>query len=58
VIKSASLGEAMPNIPAMSVVWQPMANALQTLVQGKSTPAQAAADAQKAIAQAIAQQGG
>jgi len=58
VIKSASLGEAMPNIPAMSVVWQPMANALQTLVQGKSTPAQAASDAQKAIVQAIAQQGG
>lgn len=58
VIKSASLGEPMPNIPAMAVVWQPMANALQTLVQGKTTPAQAASDAQKAIAQAIAQQGG
>ena len=58
VIASANLGEPMPNIPAMSVVWQPMANALQTLVQGKSTPAQAASDAQKAIVQAIAQQGG
>jgi maltose/maltodextrin transport system substrate-binding protein len=58
VLASARLGEAMPNIPAMSVVWQPMANALQTLVQGKSTPAQAASDAQKAIEQAIAQQGG
>ncbi len=58
VIASANLGEPMPNIPAMAVVWQPMANALQTLVQGKATPAQAAADAQKAIAQAIAQQGG
>ena len=58
VIASANLGEPMPNIPAMAVVWSPMANALQTLVQGKSTPAQAAADAQKAIAQAVAQQGG
>jgi maltose-binding protein MalE len=58
VINSAAAGDPMPNIPAMSVVWSPMANALQTLVQGKSTPAQAAADAQKAIAQAIAQQGG
>lgn len=58
VINSANAGEPMPNIPAMSVVWTPMANALQTLVQGKATPAQAAADAQKAIQQAIAQQGG
>jgi maltose-binding protein MalE len=58
VIASANLGEPMPNIPAMAVVWQPMADALQTLVQGKATPAQAAANAQKAIASAIAQQGG
>jgi len=58
VIASANLGEPMPNIPAMAVVWQPMADALQTLVQGKATPAQAAANAQKAIAAAIAQQGG
>jgi len=58
VIASANLGEPMPNIPAMAVVWAPMANALQTLVLGKATPAQAAADAQKAIASAIAQQGG
>ena len=58
VIASANLGEPMPNIPAMAVVWQPMADALQTLVQGKATPAQAASNAQKAIASAIAQQGG
>jgi maltose-binding protein MalE len=58
VINSANRGEPMPNIPAMSVVWQPMADALQTLVQGKATPAQAAANAEKAIAAAIAQQGG
>jgi arabinogalactan oligomer / maltooligosaccharide transport system substrate-binding protein len=58
VSQSASLGEPMPNIPAMSVVWSPMANALGTLVNGKATPAQAAADAQKAIQQAIAQMGG
>ena len=48
----------MPNIPQMAVVWAPMANALGTLVNGKATPAQAAADAQKAIQNAIAQQGG
>jgi maltose-binding protein MalE len=58
VIASAAVGEPMPNIPAMSVVWQPMADALQTLVQGKATPAQAAANAEKAISSAIAQQGG
>lgn len=58
VIASASLGVPMPNIPAMAVVWTPMANALGTLVNGKASAAQAAADAQKAIAQAIAQQGG
>lgn len=58
VIQSAGLGVPMPNIPAMAVVWTPMANALGTLVNGKATATQAAADAQKAIAQAIAQQGG
>jgi arabinogalactan oligomer/maltooligosaccharide transport system substrate-binding protein len=58
VIASSNLGVPMPNIPAMAAVWTPMANALQTLVQGKSTPAQTASDAQKAIQQAIAQQGG
>ncbi len=58
VIHSSNLGEPMPNIPAMAVVWAPMANALGTLVNGKATAAQAAADAQKAIAAAIAQQGG
>lgn len=58
VIASSNLGVPMPNIPAMAVVWAPMANALGTLVNGKATPAQAAADAQKAIAAAIAQQGG
>lgn len=58
VIASSNLGVPMPNIPAMAAVWTPMSNALQTLVQGKSTPAQTAADAQKAIEQAIAQQGG
>ena len=58
VSQSASLGVPMPNIPAMSVVWSPMANALGTLVNGKATPAQAAADAQNAIKQAISQMGG
>lgn len=58
VIASSNLGEPMPNIPAMAVVWAPMANALGTLVNGKATPQQAATDAQKAIQTAIAQQGG
>ena len=58
VIGSSNLGEPMPNIPAMAVVWAPMANALGTLVNAKATPAQAASDAQKAIQTAIAQQGG
>jgi len=58
VIASSNLGVPMPNIPAMAVVWTPMANALGTLVNGKATPDQAASDAQKAIAAAIAQQGG
>jgi arabinogalactan oligomer/maltooligosaccharide transport system substrate-binding protein len=58
VINSSNVGQAMPNIPAMAVVWQPMANALSALVNGKTTPAAAAADAQKAIQTAIAQQGG
>lgn len=58
VIKSSNVGEATPNIPAMAVVWQPMANALTALVFGETTPAAAAADAQKAIQTVIAQQGG
>ncbi len=58
VIHSSDVGQPMPNIPAMAVVWAPMANALGALVNGKTTPAAAAADAQKAIETAIAQQGG
>ena len=58
VLASSRLGEPMPNIPQMSVVWGPMANALTAIVQGKATPREAAQDAQQAIARAIAQQGG
>jgi arabinogalactan oligomer/maltooligosaccharide transport system substrate-binding protein len=56
VVASSNVGQATPNIPAMAVVWQPMANALSALVNGTTTPAAAAADAQKAIQAAIAQQ--
>jgi arabinogalactan oligomer / maltooligosaccharide transport system substrate-binding protein len=58
VIQATNAGEPMPNIPAMGVVWEPMGDQLQLLVQGKTTPAAAARAAQERIARAIAQQGG
>ena len=58
VIQATNNGEPMPNIPAMGVVWEPMGDQLQLLVQGKTTPAAAARAAQERIARAIAQQGG
>jgi arabinogalactan oligomer / maltooligosaccharide transport system substrate-binding protein len=58
VIQSTNNGEPMPNIPAMGVVWEPMADQLQLLVQGKTTAAEAARTAQERIARAIAAQGG
>ncbi|HET7656716.1 MAG TPA: extracellular solute-binding protein [Bacillales bacterium] len=45
VFVQAQRGEPMPNIPAMSQVWTPMANALQEIVTGK-------ADAKSALDQA------
>jgi arabinogalactan oligomer/maltooligosaccharide transport system substrate-binding protein len=58
VLASSRLGEPMPNIPQMSLVWGPMGNALTAIVQGKATARQAAEDAQQAIERAIQQQGG
>jgi arabinogalactan oligomer/maltooligosaccharide transport system substrate-binding protein len=58
VIAASNNGQPMPNIPAMGVVWEPMGDQLALLVQGKTTPAAAAAAAQERIARAIAQQGG
>jgi arabinogalactan oligomer / maltooligosaccharide transport system substrate-binding protein len=58
VLASSRLGEPMPNIPQMSTVWGPMANALTAIVQGKATAREAALEAQQAIERAIAQQGG
>jgi arabinogalactan oligomer / maltooligosaccharide transport system substrate-binding protein len=57
VIASSNNGQAMPNIPAMGVVWEPMGDQLALLVQGKTTPAAAARAAQERIARAIAAQG-
>ncbi len=58
VIASSKTGEPMPNIPAMGVVWAPMADVLSLLVQGKVTPREAATTAQERIADAIKKQGG
>jgi maltose-binding protein MalE len=58
VIQAANNGEPMPNIPAMDVVWGPMGDQLQLLVQGKTTPAAAARTAQERIARAIREQSG
>ncbi len=46
--------DAMPNIPQMSAVWSSWGTAMQLVSQGKQTPAEAAAEAQKQIETAIA----
>ncbi len=58
VIHSASVGVPMPNVPAMSTVWTPMAAELQLLVNGRATPQAVAAGAEQKIKQAIAALGG
>jgi maltose-binding protein MalE len=58
VLRSAALGSPMPNVPAMSTVWTPMASALTLVVSGKATPDVAAKDAVTKIQQAIAAQQG
>lgn len=41
----AEVGTPMPNIPALSQVWQPMAEALQLITTGKQSPQAALKDA-------------
>ncbi|MGJ9457678.1 extracellular solute-binding protein [Oceanobacillus sp. CF4.6] len=43
----------MPNIPEMSEVWEPMAQALQLIATGKSDPKEALDEAQSSIADQI-----
>jgi arabinogalactan oligomer/maltooligosaccharide transport system substrate-binding protein len=57
-IQSSNNGEALPNIPAMGHVWEPMGHQLQLVVNGKTTPAAAARAAHERIARAIEAQGG
>jgi arabinogalactan oligomer/maltooligosaccharide transport system substrate-binding protein len=45
VVRSAALGSPMPNVPAMSAVWTPMASALSLVVNGKASRDVAAKDA-------------
>ncbi|MGB4435212.1 MAG: maltose ABC transporter substrate-binding protein, partial [Defluviitoga tunisiensis] len=43
--ESAAGGEPMPNIPEMAGVWQPMADALNNIINGTQTPEAALNDA-------------
>lgn len=47
-------GVPMPNIPAMAAVWTPAGDALSLVVEGKAAADKAAADATKAINEAVA----
>jgi maltose-binding protein MalE len=53
---SAANGVPMPNIPAMATVWDPAGKAIDLVVTRKATPEKAAADAVKAINDAVAAQ--
>jgi arabinogalactan oligomer/maltooligosaccharide transport system substrate-binding protein len=53
---SAANGVPMPNIPAMQTVWDPAGKAIDLVVTRKATPEKAAADAVKAINDAVAAQ--
>ncbi len=52
--QSALNGVPMPNIPAMSQVWEPAKKMLELVTQKKATVDQASADAVKAINDAVA----
>lgn len=54
-INASNNGEPLPNIPAMGLVWEPMGEQLQLVVDAKVTPATAARTAHERIARAIAQ---
>lgn len=55
VFVQAERGEPMPNIPEMSQVWEPMANALQLIVTGKQGAKPALDNAVKTIETNITQ---
>ena len=52
--KTASTAQPMPNIPEMGVMWGPVETMLTAINKNGADPAQAAADAQAAAEQAIA----
>lgn len=52
--KTASTAQPMPNIPEMGVMWAPVEAMLTAINKNGADPAQAAADAQAAAEQAIA----
>lgn len=51
--ESAAGGEPMPNIPEMQSVWQPMADALNNIINGVQTPEAALNDAVSKIKAAL-----
>ncbi len=53
VAEQSQYATPMPNIPEMGEVWKPMADALQTVVTGKSEPKKALESAVKSIKQNI-----
>jgi arabinogalactan oligomer/maltooligosaccharide transport system substrate-binding protein len=53
--KTALSGDPLPNVPEMSTVWTPGANAITLVISGKETPQAAAANMVKQIKQGIAQ---
>ncbi|NQD68723.1 cyclodextrin-binding protein, partial [Bacillus haikouensis] len=53
VAEQSQYAVPMPNIPEMGTVWEPMANALQTVVTGKQEPKAALDSAVEQINQNI-----
>ncbi len=53
--KAALAAEPLPNVPEMNAVWTPGGNAISLVINGKSQPADAAANLVKGIKQGIAQ---
>ncbi|PNS00959.1 sugar ABC transporter substrate-binding protein [Petrotoga mexicana DSM 14811] len=51
--ESAAGGEPMPNIPAMQMVWTPMDDALNNIINGTQTPEEALNDAVSKIKAAL-----
>lgn len=52
--QSGAAGVPMPNIPAMSVVWDPAGKMVDLVISKKASPEQAATDALKAINEGVA----